>query len=277
MKWSLPPCLCAQHGAHTGRCTRAGTHVCDVPHSRPTACPPPSGCCPQSKLASLAAEAQSAQAGSGSCSFAWRSVRTVVAQERLRGPLHAAAELVGALQAITAAGVLYVWLCVRCVPAAACAACSVQWRVVNCCAVVASPSNRLLVDHSLPRRADPPPAQDALLCAHDRLVNAYQDARAAARSALKAAQAGVRGADAGVGGTTADSGSDVDSLAALDTALGGAILEASLARGEAALAAAAARHDAALTRAAAGKPARGAGSGGPAASKERCVPALQPN
>ncbi|KAF8071382.1 SRP68 [Scenedesmus sp. PABB004] len=51
----------------------------------------------QSKLAILAAEAQTAQAASTS-SFAWRGIKAGVAQERVRVPLHAAEELSATLE-----------------------------------------------------------------------------------------------------------------------------------------------------------------------------------
>jgi len=60
----------------------------------------------------------------------------------------------------------------------------------------------------------------------------------------------------------AEANVDVEELGRLETALTGAILEASLARGEVAAAAAAARFNAALSRQAAGKPARAGGKDG---------------
>jgi hypothetical protein len=54
--------------------------------------------CVQSKLASLAAEAQTAQAAATS-SFEWRGIRAPVSQERVRVPLHNAAELAATLEA----------------------------------------------------------------------------------------------------------------------------------------------------------------------------------
>ncbi|WIA32643.1 hypothetical protein OEZ86_003445 [Tetradesmus obliquus] len=52
----------------------------------------------QSKLASLAAEAQTAQAAATS-SFEWRGIKAPVSQERVRVPLHNAAELAATLEA----------------------------------------------------------------------------------------------------------------------------------------------------------------------------------
>jgi hypothetical protein len=60
----------------------------------------------------------------------------------------------------------------------------------------------------------------------------------------------------------AEANVDVEELGKLETALTGAILEASLARGEVAAAAAAERFATALSRQAAGKPVRSEGKAG---------------
>lgn len=51
----------------------------------------------QSKLASLAAEAQTAQSASTS-SFEWRNIKVSVSSEKIRVPLHSAAELASTLE-----------------------------------------------------------------------------------------------------------------------------------------------------------------------------------
>ena len=51
----------------------------------------------QSKLASLAAEAQTAQAASTS-SFEWRNIKVSVSGEKIRLPLHSAAEMAATLE-----------------------------------------------------------------------------------------------------------------------------------------------------------------------------------
>ena len=114
-----------------------------------------------------------------------------------------------------------------------------------------------------PSTPSPPPPHthtddstpDDALPQHDKLINLYSEARGVARSTIKMLQAGATGA-------AAEANVDVDELAKLETALSGAILEASLARGEVAAAAAAARFAAALSRQAAGKPARAPGKEG---------------
>jgi hypothetical protein len=58
----------------------------------------------QSKLASLAAEAQTAQAAATS-SFEWRGIKAPVSQERVRVPLHNAAELAATLESAMETGV----------------------------------------------------------------------------------------------------------------------------------------------------------------------------
>jgi hypothetical protein len=68
---------------------------------------------------------------------------------------------------------------------------------------------------------------------------------------------------------TGEANVDVDELGRLETALTGAILEASLARGEVAAAAAAGRFEAGLSRQAAGKPARATGKDS-SSSSSRC-------
>lgn len=51
----------------------------------------------QSKLASLAAEAQTAQAATTS-SFEWRNIKVSVSSEKVRLPLHNAAEMTAVLE-----------------------------------------------------------------------------------------------------------------------------------------------------------------------------------
>jgi hypothetical protein len=64
----------------------------------------------QSKLASLAAEAQTAQAAATS-SFEWRGIKAPVSQERVRVPLHNAAELAASLEAAMDTGASALLLC----------------------------------------------------------------------------------------------------------------------------------------------------------------------
>jgi hypothetical protein len=66
----------------------------------------------QSKLASLAAEAQTAQAAATS-SFEWRGIKAPVSQERVRVPLHNAAELAATLESAMDTGV---WRLHACLP-----------------------------------------------------------------------------------------------------------------------------------------------------------------
>eukprot|EP00879_Flechtneria_rotunda_P020354 GHRR01021405.1.p1 GENE.GHRR01021405.1~~GHRR01021405.1.p1 ORF type:complete len:546 (+),score=261.79 GHRR01021405.1:1195-2832(+) len=105
---------------------------------------------------------------------------------------------------------------------------------------------------------------EQLLPQHDRIINLYTEARAAAKAAIKTAQAGGAASSNTGQGAVADA-VDLDELTALDKALSGAILEASLSRGEAAAGDAAQRFNAALARQAGGKAGKGSGS----RSKER--------
>lgn len=166
----------------------------------------------QSKLASLAAEAQVAQAAATS-SFEWRGLKCSLPLEKLRVPLHNAKELAATL------------------------------------------GSAMDTDDSTPEDALPQ---------HDKLINLYSEARGVARSTVKMAAAGASG-------PAAEANVDVEELGRLETALTGAILEASLARGEVAAAAAAARFNAALSRQAAGKPARAGGKDGRPAKPEDLV------
>jgi hypothetical protein len=114
---------------------------CPTPH--PThnklACPPPPPRAPllyQAKLASLAAEAQVAQAAATS-SFEWRGLRCGLALERLRVPLHAAKELAAGIGSSMDTGAYSVCVCVCalcvCTVCVHCVCAHLFWQVPKVC------------------------------------------------------------------------------------------------------------------------------------------------